>query len=67
MIKHFIDFIKIGIDLKIEKGKKKVVLPKNWTNITDSIYNNESHFAILTGKLNNIIVVDLDNKETEFI
>lgn len=67
MIKSLEKLVKIGIELKIENGKKKVTLPKNWTNITKSIYNNESNYAILTGKLNDIIVVDLDNKEPDFI
>lgn len=62
---QFDDKIKIGIDMSL--GKKSITLPKNWNKITESIYNNEANYAILTGKLNNIIVIDLDNKDPEFI
>lgn len=59
----FDDFIKIGIKLTIKDGKKKVIgMPKKWTEVTSSRYANEENFAILTGKVNDIIVVDLDNK-----
>ena len=49
-------------------GKKKVSgMPKNWNNLKESKYNNEDNFAVLTGKTNDIIVIDLDRKDTEFI
>jgi len=59
----FDNMIKIGIVFP----KTNVKLPKNWTKITQSIYNNEDNFAILTGKINDIIVIDLDKKEDDFI
>ena len=58
----FDKLIKIGVTFP----KSKVKLPKNWPNIKSSIYNNEKNFAILTGKINDIIVIDLDNKDPEF-
>lgn len=58
----FNDMIKIGVTFP----KKNVRLPKNWQNTTKSIYNNELNFAILTGKINDILVIDLDNKDEEF-
>ena len=54
--------IKIGVNFP----KENVKLPSKWNKITKSIYNNEKNYAILTGKINNIIVVDLDNKDPEF-
>jgi putative DNA primase/helicase len=49
-------------------GKKKVSgMPKNWNKITESKYNGEDNFAVLTGKVNDIIIVDLDCKDTQFI
>lgn len=56
------NFIKIGVKFP----KENVKLPSKWNKITESIYNNEKNFAVLTGKINNIIVVDLDNKEETF-
>ena len=56
-------FIKIGVHFP----KEQVRLPNNWNKITKSIYNNEKNYAILTGKINDIIVIDLDLKEDSFI
>ncbi len=47
--------IKIGI-----KDINNPKLPKGWPKIKESRYNNEKHFAILTGKINDIVVIDLD-------
>lgn len=60
-IDPFKHFIKFGVNFP----KKNVVFPKHWQNLTKSIYNNEANFAILTGKINDIIVVDLDLKGSE--
>ncbi len=65
MHQEFVNKIKIGIDLSL--GKANAKLPKSWNKITKSVYNNEPNFAILTGKTNDIIVIDLDNKDPEFI
>lgn len=61
---EFENLLKIGVTFP----KKNVKLPKNWPNITKSIYDNKLHknFAILTGKSNNIIIIDLDNKDPTF-
>ena len=62
----FINLIKFGVTFP----KKSVKFPKEWQKITQSIYNNESNFAVLTGKINNIIVIDLDrdkNNKNNFI
>ena len=63
IMEPFKNFIKIGIQFP----KKNVKLPKNWNTLTQSIYNNEPNFAILTGEINNIIVLDLDKKDDNFI
>lgn len=58
----FYNMIKIGVTFP----KCNVKLPKNWTSITKSIYSNELNFAVLTGKINDIIVIDLDKKSDDF-
>ena len=63
MHEAFKDMIKIGITFP----KKNVRLPKNWQKLTESKYKNEVNYAILTGKVNDIIVIDLDNKDPEFV
>jgi P4 family phage/plasmid primase-like protien len=51
---------------KNEKWKKEITFPPKWTNFTlnnsffDKTYNG---LGILTGKINNIIVIDIDNLE----
>jgi phage/plasmid-associated DNA primase len=54
--------VRIGITFP----KEKVKLPIGWNKFTQSQYNNEKNFAVLTGKVNNIVVIDLDNKEETF-
>jgi hypothetical protein len=63
-IQMFNTFIKIGITLNRDsKGKKHVSgMPVKWTTITKSIYHNEPNYAVLTGPLNDILVIDIDNK-----
>jgi phage/plasmid-associated DNA primase len=58
------DLIKYGINLTRTKDGKKVVtgVPREWQKLTKSVYNNEQNYAILTGSVNCILVVDLDNK-----
>jgi hypothetical protein len=58
----FEEMVKIGVKFP----KDKVILPKGWNKFTHSKYNNEKNYAILTGKTNNIVVIDLDNKEETF-
>jgi hypothetical protein len=60
----FHDFIKIGIHLHVDSlGKKHATgMPRKWTDIKQTIYNGEPNYAILTGQINDIIVIDLDNK-----
>ena len=59
---HFLQLVKIGFDLSVDKHGKKHCsgLPKAWNKITSSIYNNQENYAILTGEINDIIVIDLD-------
>jgi len=59
----FHDMIKIGVTFP----KSNVKLPKGWTNLKESIYSKESNFAVLTGKINDIVVIDLDKKTDDFI
>jgi len=57
------NFVRFGIDLGSDKQKKKTPrFPKNWQNIKQSLYDNEANFAVLTGEINDIIVVDIDTK-----
>lgn len=53
------NMVKIGVLFP----KNNVKLPKGWNKFTESRYNNEKNYAILTGKINNCIVIDLDNKD----
>ena len=66
MIIHsvFHDFIKIGIHLNVDSlGKKHATgMPRKWTDVKHTIYNGEPNYSILTGQINDIIVIDLDNK-----
>jgi phage/plasmid-associated DNA primase len=60
----FENYIRFGVKISVKDGKKKVSgIPKNWQNLTESMYNNEKNFAILVGKTNDILVIDIDNKE----
>lgn len=65
----FNNFVRIGIKVtrdnkehdiwKKEAGK---TLPPQWNKITKSIYNKETNYMVLTGKVNNVTVIDLDTK-----
>ena len=60
----FDKYIKYGVKITRKDGKKRVTgIPKNWQKLTESSFNNQDNFAILTGKLNDILVIDIDNKE----
>ena len=56
---------KIRVDENGEKVKD-YGFPTGWNKVTKSIYNNEDNFSVLTGKVNDIIVIDLDNKKPGF-
>jgi len=58
--------IKIGIELNHADGKKSARLPMNWTELKESKYNGEKNFAILTGAVNDTLVIDIDKKNAEF-
>lgn len=62
---QFDNLVRIGIDMS--NGKDKVVLPLKWNEITNSIYNGEENFMVLTGIINDIIVIDLDKKDDNFV
>lgn len=56
----FENMIKFGVKITRKNGKKSVSgMPQKWPDLTSSVYNNEVNYAILTGKTNDIIVVDL--------
>ena len=63
-MEQFSKLVRIGIDMS--HGKDKVVLPSKWNELTDSIYNGEDNFMVLTGIINDIIVIDLDKKDNDF-
>ena len=53
-------------DEKYTKWKKSIDFPSKWTSFTlkKSFYNKDYNgLAILTGKINNLIVIDIDNVE----
>jgi P4 family phage/plasmid primase-like protien len=72
-IKKYVDkkIICFGIDIEQKQNKNKVwkkdiKFPPNWTNITiDKLHFNNCNngLAILTGKINNIMIIDIDNNE----
>jgi hypothetical protein len=56
-------FVRFGVSLGNPFGPKEIpVFPKNWKNLTESINmsKNPANFAVLTGKINDIIVIDVD-------
>lgn len=63
------DKIVFSVDIKQAKNKKdewkkKVFFPKNWETFTldDTLYDEKKNsIAMLTGKINNIFVIDVDN------
>jgi P4 family phage/plasmid primase-like protien len=64
------EYVVFSIDIQQKKNKDKwkkdIVFPKKWTNFTlDNTFFNPKYngLAILTGKINNIIVLDIDNVE----
>lgn len=62
MNKSFDKMVKFGVKFP----KKDVRFPDKWQMMTKSDYHGESNYAILTGKVNDIVVVDLDNKDPTF-
>jgi P4 family phage/plasmid primase-like protien len=63
--------VTFSINIKQKKNKndiwkKDIEFPSKWTEFTlsNSFYNNDYNgIAVLTGKVNNIIVIDIDNVE----
>jgi P4 family phage/plasmid primase-like protien len=56
--------VEIGQEEKNGKWKKKPFMPKGWQQSTDKTAHidfNKNGLALLTGKVNNIIVIDIDN------
>ena len=53
------------IRFPVKFPKKNVKFPKDWQKIKTSTYKNEPNFAILTGKINDIVVIDLDIKGSD--
>jgi hypothetical protein len=55
--------VKFGVKIKFDTTLNKWVkygFPENWSKFTESKYNKEANFAVLTGRKNNVIVVDID-------
>ncbi len=55
-------FIRFGVNLGEDSKKKIPRFPKNWQKLTKSQYRDEDNFAILTGQVNDIFVIDIDTK-----
>lgn len=62
MDERFRGMVKFGVKFP----KKLVKFPKGWQKITESVYNEEVNYAILTGNVNDCVVVDLDKKDDIF-
>jgi len=60
------NFFKNFIIIGVKFPKENVRFPKKWNKIKKSIYKNEDNYMVLTGKVNNIIVIDLDHKDQDF-
>ena len=59
----FEDRLFITLEIKGKNGKKVAKFPKDWTNIKIPRYNgNDNGVALLTGKANNLFVVDYDDE-----
>ena len=57
-------FVGFSVDLgKTKLVKKKPIFPKNWQKLEKNNGTFKSNFAILTGKINGIIVIDIDTKK----
>ena len=68
--KGFEPFVKFGIDLKFTKTKngfkkEKVFLPNDWQKMTKSTYTDSQNFAVLTGPVNNLVLIDFDVNSEE--
>jgi hypothetical protein len=53
-----------AVDMSNGKGKG---LPRKWNEIREKQYNGEPNFGILTGDVNDIVVIDVDRKEPAFV
>lgn len=54
-------FVRFGVDLGTDPMKKtRPVFPNKWQEFKTSKYNNQDNFAVLTGSINDIIVIDID-------
>jgi P4 family phage/plasmid primase-like protien len=63
---YIIFSVQIEQEEKNEKWKKKLIMPKGWQNFTkDNMYINKEYngLAMITGKVNNIVVIDIDSVE----
>lgn len=50
------------VRIGIEFPKSEVKLPKAWNKLEESVYRGERNWMVLTGKVNDIIVIDMDKK-----
>ena len=58
---NFNNYIKTGCKIQLKDNKKELTgLMKGWLNLRESVYHGEDNFMIITGKVNNITVIDLD-------
>ena len=58
MHSRFSDYIRIGVPWPKEVAVKS--FPRGWTTTKESIYNGQKHYAVLTGAVNGILVIDID-------
>ena len=57
---------KFDVDIKIKDGQKQISNMPSWSNIKTDMTSNRDNIAIISGKVNDIVVIDLDKpKEGE--
>src|SRR5437868_1819498 len=66
-LKNYVIFsVNIRQEHKDNEWKKKLIMPTGWTNFdqNDMFYDGSYNgLAMITGEINNVIVIDIDNVE----
>lgn len=61
--KIFSDKICCSCDVRYSNGKKQIYFHENYTKLTESFLKESSHAVVLTGKINNLTVIDIDDMD----
>ena len=65
----FNDKIRFSINVSVDKNGKKIITlwPSNWAKFDKSVINkNHNSITVLTGKINNLTIIDFDEKGMEY-